>query len=347
MNTMLEYYLKCKHTLTFWMLAMNEEIKGKAKGGLARAAKLSAEERSIIARKAAIARHSAGKIPVAIRKGNFFENFGFDADCYVLNDVNKTAVMTQRGIAMAIGLSNPGGNDFQRLVDGKNLSKYLGAEVRQKIEQPIEFEWIYPGDKQSKTVIRSYSFDILIDVCNAIISADESGDIRSNRSNIANRSRAIVNASAKSGITRLVYSIAGYNPTTEEVIEAFKTYIQEEARKYEQEFPNELYMQWHRLYQIPVPVRGKPWQFKHLTVNHIYYPLAKSNGKILELIRAMKAKDGDRQKKLFQFLNYVGARALRIQIGRVLEMSESSSNQGEYENKILERFGGQQELDFA
>jgi hypothetical protein len=50
------------------------------------------------------------------------------------------------------------------------------------------------------------------------------------------------------------------------------------------------------------------------------------NGKILELVRALKAKDGDRQKKLFQFLNELGARALRIQIGRVLEMSESSSD---------------------
>jgi hypothetical protein len=65
----------------------------------------------------------------------------------------------------------------------------------------------------------------------------------------------------------------------------------------------------------------------------------------LELIRALKSKDGDRQKKLFQFLNDMGARALRIQIGRVLKMSESSVNRAEYEKKIAERFGEQQELD--
>jgi hypothetical protein len=67
----------------------------------------------------------------------------------------------------------------------------------------------------------------------------------------------------------------------------------------------------------------------------------------LELIRALKSKDGDRQKKLFQFLNDMGARALRIQIGRVLEMSESSVNRAEYEKKIAERFGEQQELDLV
>jgi hypothetical protein len=56
----------------------------------------------------------------------------------------------------------------------------------------------------------------------------------------------------KSGIKYLVYALAGYNPTAEEVVAAFKSYIQQEARKYEPEFPNELYMQCYRLYDIPV-----------------------------------------------------------------------------------------------
>jgi hypothetical protein len=136
----------------------------------------------------------------------------------------------------------------------------------------------------------------------------------------------IVGASAKSGIQGLVYRLAGYNPTAEEVITAFKLYVQEEARKYEPEFPNELYREWHRLYDLAVPARGKPWQFKSLTVRHIYYPLAQSSGKLYVLLKALKAKDGDRAKKLFQFLNAIGARALRIQLGRVLEMAESSSD---------------------
>jgi hypothetical protein len=117
-------------------------------------------------------------------------------------------------------------------------------------------------------------------------------------------------------------SRSGYNPSTEEVIAAFKLYIQEEARKYEPEFPSELYAQWHRLYNIPVPVRGKPWHFKYLTVRHIYHPLAQSSGKLYALLKALKAKDGDRAKKLFQFLNEIGARALRMHLGRVLEMAE-------------------------
>lgn len=94
-----------------------------------------------------------------------------------------------------------------------------------------------------------------------------------------------------------------------------------------------------------VPVRGKPWQFKHLTLRHVYFPIAKSSGRVLELLRVEKARDGDRTKKPFQFLSEVGTRALRIQLGRLLEMAESSANQHEYERKVAERFGGQQELE--
>ena len=82
-------------------------------------------------------------------------------------------------------------------------------------------------------------------------------------------------------------------------------------------------------------------------MKHIYYPLAKSNGRILELLRALKANGGERKKKLFQFLNELGARALRMQLGRVLEMCESSPGKHEYEAKIVQRFGGQQELELV
>jgi hypothetical protein len=106
-----------------------------------------------------------------------------------------------------------------------------------------------------------------------------------------------------------------------------------------------LYLQWYRLYDIPVPERGKPWQFKYLTVNHICYPPARRRGKILTLLRAHRAQAGDRAKELFQFLNGIGARALRMHLGRVLEMAESSPDKAAYEQKINERFGMEQQRD--
>jgi hypothetical protein len=67
--------------------------------------------------------------------------------------------------------------------------------------------------------------------------------------------------------------------------------------------------------------------------------------KILALLKANKARGGDRTKKLFQFLNEIGARALGRHLGRVLEMAEDSATKWEYEAKIAKRFGFEQQLE--
>lgn len=317
------------------------ESRGQA-GGIARAEILPPERKREIARKAAIARWGVR----ATHKGNFQQELGIDVDCYVLDDVQKTAVISQTGMARALGLS-PRGNALPRFLGSRAMAIVVGAELRQKIENPLKFQWGAGGAGMPPATIHGFNATLLIDLCNAITAAETDRKLSARYRNIANQAHIILGASGKLGITRLVYALAGYNPTAEEVIAAFKLYVQEEARKYEPEFPTELYMQWHRLYNLVIPDRGKPWHFRYLTVSHVYYPLAKSSGKILTLLRALKAKDGDQKKKLFQFLNDIGARALRIQLGRVLEMAESAPNKTEYEKKIIDRFGGQQQLELV
>jgi hypothetical protein len=313
-------------------------------GGAKRAQVLPPERRAEIAQRAAEARW--GKLPRATHKGTFKEYFGIDADCYVLNDVHKTAVISQRGMGEALGLYRAG-NAITRLLSTKAMAKIAGADLRAKFENPLKFQWGTGGAEAPPSVVHGFDVTLLIDLSNAIIAAESQGALPEHYKRLAKQSHIIVGASAKSGIQGLVYRLAGYNPTAEEVIEAFKLYVREEAKKYEPEFPSELYREWHRLYDLAVPKRGKPWHFKALTVRHIYYPLAQSSGKLYELLKAIKGKDGDRAKKLFQFLNDIGARALRIQLGRVLEMAESSPDKFIYENKIAERFGGQKELELV
>jgi hypothetical protein len=319
----------------------NKDIQSM--GGKARDAALSDEQKTEIARNAAVARWG-DKPAIAFKKGNFKEHFGIDVDCYVLDDAHKTAVITQSGMGQALGLV-PRGNAFPRFLASKAMVESLGAELRQKLTQPLKFQWSGPG-AQPQTIIHGFDATVLIDVCNAIIKVE--ANLNHQQKHVARQAHLINSASAKSGIKGLVWALAGYNPTAEEVIQAFKHYVQEEARKYEKEFPPELYQAWYRLYEIkPITGRGRPWEFKTLTVDHIYAPLAKSNGKILELTRALKAKPGNRKKKLFQFLSEVGTRALRMHLGRVLEMAEDSPDLATYEKKINKRFGNQPEFEFG
>lgn len=312
----------------------------------ARAKALEPERRSEIAKAAAAKRWASQKTYTAIEDGNFQKEFGIDVACYVLNDPNRTAVISQRGMGEAIGFSRRGSR-LGVFAASQTMADYIGRDLREKIENPLTFQTSAAAAESSVARIAfGYDAAVLIELCRAVISASRDGKLKADRyKRMVQQAHVIDAAAAKLGIKQLVYALAGYSPTRDEVIQAFKLYVSEEAKKYESEFPNELYLEWHRLYNIPVPERGKPWLFKHLTVRHVYHPLAQSSGNILTLLRALKASEGDRKKKLFQFLNEVGARALRMHLGRVLEMAEDSSTQEEYEMRVRRRFGEQRELD--
>lgn len=319
--------------------------ESKAKGAVALAKAMTPEERKARAQKGALARWGVKPIP-ALRRGNFQEDFGIDVDCYVIDDDQKTAVISQTGMAVALGLSQRG-NAFPKFINSQTMADSVSAELRQKLGKTLLIQWGSGGGEQPPSIIHGHDAALLIDVCNAIADADRKGKLGKRYEKVVKQASIINGASAKSGIKGLVYALTGYRPEVEEVIQAFKVYVQEEAKKYEQEFPNELYLAWQRLYKIPMPSRGKPWQFMHLTRRHIYYPLAKSQGKVLELLRALRAQDGEQKRYLFQFLNEIGARALRMHMGRILEMAESAGEDAmSYERKFNERFGEQRELDF-
>ena len=287
---------------------MDEEVSGRAKGGIARAEALSPSDRHLIAKKAAAARW--GDKPLqATHKGNFQDDFGINVECYVLNDPQKTAVISQRGMGAAIGLEESSGSALPRFIRGKKIASYVGGELREKLENPVVFQSPALGGAPP-TAVHGYDVTILIDLCKAIIKADEEGRLLKQQEHIAKQAHVILGASAKWGIKDLVYKLSGYDATREEAITAFKFYVREEARDYEREFPNQLYQEWYRLYQLPAPERNKPWKFKHLTVNQVWWPLAKSNGKIFELTQAQRAESKERYKKLHQFLSDIGVESV-------------------------------------
>jgi P63C domain len=325
------------------MLAMEDDSDlfgtGKAKGGMARAAALSPEKRKEIAKKAAIARWGAK----ATHRGNFKDELGIDVDCYVLDDEQKTAVISQRGMSEVLGFSTDGGGRLPRFLSGKRIAPFIGLDLREKLQNPIVFQG---GTAVSNQIIYGFDVAVLIDLCKAIQEADAAGELVPHQKSIAKQASIIIGGSAKLGIRHLVYALSGYDATREETIRAFKLYVSEEAREYEREFPEQLYAEWYRLYQLPRPNRNKPWKFKHLTVQQVYQPLARSNGKILELTRAQKASSEDRHAKLHQFLSSVGVKALRQHLGQLLGIAQVSDTYQQYEKNVRKVFGVQKEMDF-
>jgi hypothetical protein len=318
---------------------MTDEKKPKrAAGAKALAAKMTPEERAARAKKAAIKRWGFK----ATHKGNFLEAIGIDVDCYVLNDVNKTAVISQRGMAEALGLGE-GGRALPRFAEGKVVAKALGVEVLEKIANPLIFNVDLPGVKTNGEV-HGYDVGLLIDIAKALVLANARGELLKSQANIIAQANVILAASAKAGIQGLVYALAGYDRTKEEVIEAYKMYVREEAREYEKEFSPELYEQWYRLYGLTKYERGRPWEFRYLTIDHIYKPLANSHGKVFELAKTSKATNGKKDDKIHLFLSEVGVKALRTQVGKILGIATVSDTREEYEKYIAEKVYGQRPL---
>jgi hypothetical protein len=225
------------------------------------------------------------------------------------------------------------------------MTGIVGADLREKIEKPLLFQWDSAG-ALPPTLVHGFDATILVDVCKVILQADTDGKLAQNQQVVARNARIILNASAKAGIKGLVYALAGYDATKEEVIAAFKLYVREEAREYEKEFPDQLYEEWYRLYQLPKPERNKPWKFMHLTVDHVYRPLAKSSGKILELTRTQRENSNARWKKLHQFLSEIGVKALRTQLGQLLGIARISGSKQDYEAYFQRLFGEQLPLPY-
>lgn len=323
-----------------------DEVTGRAKGGVARAAVLTDEQKKSIAQKGAAARWGV-KPPQATHKGNFKSDFGIDVDCYVLNNDAKTAVISQRGMGNALGYAE-GGGKFTRFINSKNIADYLGPELREKLGNPIVFQGPSVGQhSMPQSKVHGYDVSILIDVCQAIAKANADSRLRPNQSHVAKQAAIIISASAKAGIQGLVYALAGYDRTKEEVIAAYKLYVMEEAREYEREFSPELYEQWYRLYGLVKPERGRPWEFKYLTIDHIYRPLAKSNGKVFALAKSSKQANGDKGNKIHQFLSEIGVKALRTQVGKILGIAIVSDSREEYEKYIAEKIYGQKSLKLS
>lgn len=316
----------------------DNKIEGRAKGGVARAKSLSPSERSEIAKTAAKARWGVK----ATHKGSFKEDFGIDVECYVLDNETKTAVISQIGMSEALGLA-PRGNAFPRFLESKGMQETISAQLAAKLSKPIKFQWSNDGAHPSRNVtVHGYDVTLLIDVCKAINEADDKGILNFQQKHVARQARIIVGASAKAGIQNLVYKLSGYDATKEEAVAAFKLFVQEEARDYEKEFPDQLYEEWYRLYELPKPERNKPWKFMHLTIEQVYEPLARSSGKILKLTQDKRA---DKNKRLHQFLSQVGVKALRQHLGQLLGIAQISSNQAEYEKNVSKVFGIQHEMD--
>jgi len=185
------------------------EVKGRAKGGIARAEALSPAARAEIARKAAAARWGK-ELPVATHEGTITAMGGrLNIPCAVLDSGQR--VITQSGFMVALGRARQakgrqyykGDVNLPAFLTAQNLKPFISSALEVTSSQ-IEFV--------SKNGGRAFGYadELLPEVCDVFIRADRAGKLKSNQKHIADQAHIIMKALAHTGIAGLIDEATGY-----------------------------------------------------------------------------------------------------------------------------------------
>ena len=274
------------------------------KGGKARAAKLSKEERSEIARRAAATRWgSDAELPVVTHGSSDRPLYIGDTSipCYVLSD--GTRVLAQSGMIGSMGMSyggsySRGGDRLAKFINSGRLKPFVDEDLRHRTENPIKFR------TSQGNLAYGYEATILADICDAVLAARKAGVLQKQQAHIAAQCEILVRGFARVGIIALVDEATGYqrDRARDELAKILEAFVAKEIQKYLKTFDLEFY-------ELMCEVRGEPLEratkrpkyFGTLTNNLVYCRLAP--GVLAELKKLSPTDEtGRRKTKLFQGL---------------------------------------------
>ncbi|QLR72697.1 hypothetical protein HV337_09190 [Citrobacter freundii] len=252
----------------------DNEPKGKAKGGKARAAKMTPEERKAAAVKMTEAKKELAKLPeVAYGSPDTPLRIGdLEIQCYVLSDGAR--VLSQRGIATGLGWSGSAAGDrLLNLVGGDRVKPFFNNELMPVIENPIKFK-----NPSGGGIAHGYPATLLADICDALLAARKAGTLQKQQEHMAERAEILVRGFARVGIVALIDEVTGYqrDRKRDALAAILEKYIAKEMRPWLKTFQLEFFEELCRVwgYSMPEKPGAYPPVFAHVIRNIVYDRLA-------------------------------------------------------------------------
>lgn len=308
-------------------------IPDRSAGGKARAAKMTPEERTANARKAAKARWAdvpkvlAGSPDRPLRIGDT------EIECYVLSD--ETRVITQASMLRAMGrsrsLPSAEGADeaLPPILRAKSIREFIPDHVIEQA-QPISFR--LPNGARAN----GYRADLLPTICEIYLAArqGEKG-LPTNQRHIAAQAELLVRALAHTGIIALVDEATGYQDirTKDALARVLEAFVAKELQPWVRTFPDDFYKELFRLRGIEYKEGSvrRPQYFGNLTNDIVYDRLAPGVRDELKAAQKKAAKSA----KMFQHLTRsVGYPKLREHLGSVITLMKLSEDWADFKAKL-------------
>lgn len=313
----------------------------RVNSGLARAASMTPEQRSAIAKHAASVKVENSKLPTATHDSGAhpLRIGGTELACYVLDDGRR--MFSQRGLQMSLGMSSGGGKDGEQrlaafalsIAEKANENNDLAARAKKladDLQNPIKF-------KVQRGPANGYEATILADLCDLVLAARVGNHLHPQQEHIAAQAEILVRGFARIGIIALVDEATGYQRDRKKdaLVKVLEAFVAKELQPYLSTFPADYYEQLFRIYNMPYPMQGnttwRPSFFGHITNDVVYSRLAP------ELLADLKktASQAKRKAKLHQWLTQdKGHPKLREHLASVVAILKLSNTPEQFKENV-------------
>jgi hypothetical protein len=333
----------------------DNEPKGKAKGGAARAKSLTIEQRKEISTRGVQAKRHLASLPKASHKGEV-KIGDMSLACCVLEDGRR--LISELAINSILG--SAGGKSY-RLRDATSLGSehgplplFLSSKALQPfISAVFEGLDLLPIEYNDKgRAYFGFEATILPKVCEVWLQASEKGKLQDSQLVKAKKAEILIRGLARVGIIALVDEATGYQKdrARDALAQILEAFVAKELQPYVKTFPSEYYEHLFRIYGLPYPPPvNKGWRpsfFGKITNEVIYARLAP------ELLPDLKraASKTERKAKLFQWLTQdIGHPRLKEHLTSIVTLLKISSNPKDFMrwvNQVHPRYGEQLQMQF-
>jgi len=245
---------------------MSDETRphGRAKGGVARAANLSQDERSAIARQGALAKQAKRveqKMPKADYRG-VLKIGDVEIPCCILNDGRR--IVSESGISATLGAT--GGKSYKlRDATDENGTGPMPLFLASKALQPFIYAAFEGMDlsvvdyEDGSKMARGYEATILPKVCEVWLRAKEENALQPSQLAKAKKAEVLMRGLAHVGIVALVDEATGYQEVrpSDALQQYLEMIVRKELAAWAKKFPDEFYFNIYKLRGWVWPGMGK------------------------------------------------------------------------------------------
>jgi hypothetical protein len=337
----------------------DDRDEGRAKGGHARAAALTPDERSESARKAAAARWAKPEspsveddesepegqeevldpvpaMPIARWRGTL-NIVGLEVPCYVLDDGQKIIGRTS-ATELLTGIK--GGGALEKYIAVKALEPFINKNL--VLERFVPFRLLEVEGLEK--AVKGLPADLMIEVCQGFVAALQSSfdpnsklpKLTDRQIEMAIKASAFLSACAKVGLEALIDEATGYQYVrAEDALQVkLRAFIADELRAWEKTFPDELWAEFGRLTGWKGNLKSRPKWWGKLVIEMIYDTL---DPDVADYLKNNKPPPGIRWHR--QLTENIGVRALVSRCFEVVGMAKDCTDMRQLREKVARHYG--------